>query len=88
MVRAERRDRLSRECGSEVLHADFEEGGPCQPSGSDNGYSGEVRMLKRRRFEDSSEPRREPCPSGQEESESGDNDYETWLEIVEEIRID
>lgn len=49
-------------------------------------------MFKGRRFEDSSESRREPCVIGQEESQSGDNNNaglnaDELEEILEELRI-
>lgn len=56
-------------------------------------YFGEIRMFKGRRFEDSSESRREPCVIGQEESQSGDNNNtglnaDELEEILEELRIE
>ena len=56
-------------------------------------HIGEIRMFKGRRFEDSSESRREPCVVGPEESEGGDNDRtvldpDELEEILEELRIE
>ena len=56
-------------------------------------YFGEVWMFKGRRFEDSSESRREPCVIGQEESEGGNNNNtglnaDELEEMQEELRIE
>lgn len=87
MVRTSGGDRLSRKCEMCVLHGDLEKSRPGESVGSHERYLGEVRMPEGRRFEDSSEPRRIQSVAGQEGSESGSNDYEDWIEIVEEIRI-
>ena len=87
MVHTENGDRFSRKCEMPVLHEDKTEGGPCESPGGDNGLSREVRMPEGRRLEDSTGTRRIQSVTGQEESESGSHNYETWIEVVEEIRI-
>ena len=93
MVYPKRGHICSRKCEMFVFYGEFAKGRPRQPIRSNVRYFGEVWMFNRRRFEDSSESRREPCVVGQEESQSRDNNNtglnaDELEEILEELRIE